>query len=284
MSCTTTRLAVVDEHRPGAVDDLAARRLDAHVARAVLARLDEVLVAAEHLEEPEAEEDDREQRERDPAEDGDAQRELRGDRRAPVLDALHGWMSGREAGGRTAAAAPRRLRQGGREDAAHERVDGQREQRVDEDGREDLAEQLEADRRLDAEQELHDREDDERHRGAGRAGGERQQRRLAGRATVSRRRPAKWPTITSTSDETPSVWSSAKSTNRPIEKPMSAPGDRARRAGPPRSTTSGAMSGVAPNSAICETAAICTSTATHGEERRGGARAGRCRCSRRRAP
>src|SRR5918998_1662384 len=74
----------------GAVDDVAARRLDAHVPGAVLARLDEVLVAAEHLQEPEAEEHDGEQRERDPAEDGDAQRELRRDRGAPVLH-LHGW-------------------------------------------------------------------------------------------------------------------------------------------------------------------------------------------------
>jgi hypothetical protein len=58
------------------------RRLDPQRAHAVVARLGQVLVAREHLQVPQAEEDDGEEHERDPAEDGDPQRELRGDRRA----------------------------------------------------------------------------------------------------------------------------------------------------------------------------------------------------------
>ena len=54
-----------DRVSPGA--DAAARRLDADLADPVVVRLRDVLVAAEDLEVPEAEEDDREQDERDAA-------------------------------------------------------------------------------------------------------------------------------------------------------------------------------------------------------------------------
>ena len=57
-----------DDRLAVAVDDVAARRGDRDVADAVLVGLGEVLVAGQHLQEPEAEEDDPEQRERDEAE------------------------------------------------------------------------------------------------------------------------------------------------------------------------------------------------------------------------
>ena len=78
------RGAVVDQQRAAAVDDLAARRLDLHLAHAVVVRLGEVLVARQHLQVPEAEEDHREQHQRDAAEDRHAQRELRRDDHALV--------------------------------------------------------------------------------------------------------------------------------------------------------------------------------------------------------
>src|SRR4051812_7512018 len=55
--------------------------------------------------------------------------------------------------------------------AAHERVDRQREQRVQHDRHEDLPQQLGGDRRVHAEQELQQREADLRHRRRGRADG-----------------------------------------------------------------------------------------------------------------
>ena len=78
--------ARLDERAAVAVDDVAARRLDLDLADAVLARLDDVVVAGQHLQEPEPEEQHREQHEREAAEHGDAHRELRRDRRAAVLD------------------------------------------------------------------------------------------------------------------------------------------------------------------------------------------------------
>ena len=76
----------LDQHAAVAVDDVAARRLDPDLADAVLARLGDVVLARQHLQEPQAEEDDREQHEREAAEHGDAHRELRRDRRAALLD------------------------------------------------------------------------------------------------------------------------------------------------------------------------------------------------------
>ena len=78
--------AVLDEHVAVAVEDVAARRLHAQLAHAVVARLLEVLVAGEHLQVPQAEEDDREEHEGDAAEHRHAQRELRRDRRAALVD------------------------------------------------------------------------------------------------------------------------------------------------------------------------------------------------------
>ena len=68
-----------------AVDDVAARRLDLDLAHAVLARLGHVVLAREHLQEPQAEEDDREQHEREAPEHGDPHRELRRDRGAALF-------------------------------------------------------------------------------------------------------------------------------------------------------------------------------------------------------
>src|SRR4051812_6569228 len=82
--------AAVDDRLPAAVHDVTARRLDALVAHTVLVGVGDVLVAGQHLQVPQAEEDDREQRERDEAQAGHAQRELRRDRRAAVLGLVVG--------------------------------------------------------------------------------------------------------------------------------------------------------------------------------------------------
>ena len=147
-----------------AVDDVAARRLDLDLAHAVLARLGHVVLAREHLQEPQAEEDDREQHEREAAEHGHAHRELRRDRGAALFEV--GWAQARrdraEPAGRVRApaAAARVVGQERREDAADEQVDRQREQRVEDDREQDLAHEQQRDRRVDAEQELHDGEAD----------------------------------------------------------------------------------------------------------------------------
>ena len=92
------RDAVLDERLAVAVEHRAARRLDAQLAHAVVARLAQVLVAGEHLQVPEAEEHDAEQREREHAEDGHAQGELRGDGRhapgAASVEGAHARLSG----------------------------------------------------------------------------------------------------------------------------------------------------------------------------------------------
>ena len=70
------RRAVLDQDLAVAVDDLAARRLHGELAHLVVLRLGQVLVAGEHLQVPEAQEDDREGDDADPAEDRDPQRQL----------------------------------------------------------------------------------------------------------------------------------------------------------------------------------------------------------------
>jgi hypothetical protein len=75
---------IAHEQAPVAVDDLAARRLDVDLAHAVVVGLGQVAVPGEDLQVPEAEEDDAEHHERGAADDGDADRELRGDRRPAV--------------------------------------------------------------------------------------------------------------------------------------------------------------------------------------------------------
>ena len=72
-----------------AVEDLAPRGRDRQRPHPVDARLRQVLIAAQHLEEPQAEEDDREHRERDAADDRHAQRELRRQRRTSIFGGLH---------------------------------------------------------------------------------------------------------------------------------------------------------------------------------------------------
>jgi hypothetical protein len=75
----------VDQHLIVLGEDLAARRGDRNPAQIVdLGRL-RVLVAGEDLQEPEAEEDDREHRQREGADERHAHRELRRHRAEPVV-------------------------------------------------------------------------------------------------------------------------------------------------------------------------------------------------------
>ena len=71
-----------------AVEDLAPRGRDRQRPHPVDARLRQVLIAGQHLEEPQAEEDDREHRERDAADDRHAQRELRRQGRTSIFRGL----------------------------------------------------------------------------------------------------------------------------------------------------------------------------------------------------
>jgi hypothetical protein len=78
--------ARADQQAAVAVHDVAARRLDAHLAHPVLARLADVVLAREHLQEPQPEEHDREQHEREAAQQRHAQRELRRDGGSPLFE------------------------------------------------------------------------------------------------------------------------------------------------------------------------------------------------------
>jgi hypothetical protein len=82
------RLLGADELDAVRVHDVAARRLDPDLAHAVLARDRDVVLARQHLQEPETEEHDAEQDEREAAEHGDPPRQLRRDRPNPFRDAL----------------------------------------------------------------------------------------------------------------------------------------------------------------------------------------------------
>jgi hypothetical protein len=74
-----------------AVHDVPARCLDALLAHAVLAGDRDVILAREHLQEPQTEEHDREQHERDPAQHGHPPRQLGRDRPDALFDSLwHG--------------------------------------------------------------------------------------------------------------------------------------------------------------------------------------------------
>ena len=101
-----------DELAAVAVHDVAARRLDADLAHAVLARLADVLLARQDLQEPQPEEDDREQHEREAAEDGDAHRELRRDGGAPFFEGRRQGYA-RESGLRPPVVYARRRRRRG---------------------------------------------------------------------------------------------------------------------------------------------------------------------------
>ena len=86
-----------------------------------------------------------------------------------------GLLQRAEPAGRVGAPAPAARVVGQRrvDDPAHDRVDRQRDQRVDEHGHEDLLEQQQADRRVDAEQELDQRHPDPGDGGRGGAGRQR---------------------------------------------------------------------------------------------------------------
>jgi hypothetical protein len=77
--------AVADEHVAVAVDDVPTRRPDPHLTGAVVVGIGQVLVAGEHLQVPEAEEDHGEEGEREAAEHGDPQGEARAHLRAAVV-------------------------------------------------------------------------------------------------------------------------------------------------------------------------------------------------------
>ena len=78
----------VDQDAAVAIEDLPARRGHVDVPDPVDARLRQVLVAGQDLEEPQPEEDDREHRQREAAEDRHAHRELRRQRRTPRIRGL----------------------------------------------------------------------------------------------------------------------------------------------------------------------------------------------------
>ena len=76
--------AVANQHLAVAVADLAAGRLHGHLAHAVALRLGQVLVAGQHLEVPEPEEDHPEYHQREAADHGNPRMELRRVRAVPV--------------------------------------------------------------------------------------------------------------------------------------------------------------------------------------------------------
>ena len=82
------------KNAPVPVEDVAPGGGDDDVADLVVLRLRHVLVAGEHLEVPESEEDHREHGQGAAAQDRHAQGELRGDRRAALVGQLeleHQW-------------------------------------------------------------------------------------------------------------------------------------------------------------------------------------------------
>jgi hypothetical protein len=77
----------------------------------------------------------------------------------------------------------------------------------------------------------------------------------------SRRRPAPYPMDSINNDVTPRVCTSAMSISSPMPNPIVAPASEPA-SRPTAITTSGARSALTPSSVICDTAAICTITAT----------------------
>ena len=84
------RGAVVDQNVSAAIQDLAAWGLHRDLANLVVPRLLQVLLAREHLQVPQPEEDDREHDQREAAEDRHAQRELRRHQGSFTLTEHHG--------------------------------------------------------------------------------------------------------------------------------------------------------------------------------------------------
>ena len=114
---------VAHEHVPVAIEDRAARRLQAERAHAIVVRLREVAVAGQHLQRPEPQEQRGEDGERQEAEHGDAERQLG---REPVR-LLDPRVAGEEASARgvrasQGAAPPRRGRRAGAAGRAGVRV------------------------------------------------------------------------------------------------------------------------------------------------------------------
>ena len=132
---------VPDKDDAVAVDDRPARRLDAHGAEPVVLGAAQVLLAGEDLKGPQAQEEHREDREHEHAEDPDPERELR--RQAVRL--LHARIGRQEPAGAWAAEGSVGASQGvhlrhaagrGRaEQTAAERVDRDRQQDVEGDRR-----------------------------------------------------------------------------------------------------------------------------------------------------
>ena len=80
------RVAILPNTTVGTVTGLVRGYMtNGQLSHAIRARLGQVLIAGQHLKEPQTEEDDREQRQRDRTDHGHAQRELRRQRRPAVF-------------------------------------------------------------------------------------------------------------------------------------------------------------------------------------------------------
>ena len=148
---------------PFAVEDFPARRGDRQCAGVVGVGLLDVAFASQDLQVPEAEEDHAEHHHRDAAEDRHAQRPAAGRRATRGSRGRTGSIAlmRRDSGlsppvvyAPAPATAARVLGQRALERPAHERPHRQRHDGVDDHAEHDLAQQVEADGRVDAEHEL----------------------------------------------------------------------------------------------------------------------------------
>ncbi len=139
--------AVVHQHPAVAVHDLAARRLHLDLAHAVVVGLGLVLVAREHLQVPEAEEDDPEGHQRDAADQRHAEGQLGRERAAVLSVEVHQTSIPRRPSGPLSRGLWRRRRRSsgstardGPDHAAHQPEHGQGDQRVEDHGHDHLTE------------------------------------------------------------------------------------------------------------------------------------------------
>ena len=205
---------------------------------------------------------DREQHQRDAAEDRHAQRELRRDDHALVaLRQVHqrAPSSARApCAGHRPAARPQVVDQVGPQHGAHGREHRDRQQAVDHGADERLPDHERAHRRVHAEQELHEREagvEPERRRGtrrsAARACGWRRASRGSGPPDSRRRSAAASSRPASAAAPCPRPGRAGSPPSRPATGPASRPIE---------SATSGSRSALASNTTICATTAICSTT------------------------
>ena len=255
------RRAVADEDLAVTVEDLAPGCLDRDLTGAVVLGLGQVLVAGEHLDVPEAEEDHGEGNERDAADHGDANRELRvhralflGSEHQPAVLRMPRRLRRRRAG----TGRPRIIDQRRPQRAADQREEWEREDQAEDALDDDLADDEEADRCVDAEHQL-DRSvgggDDE----AKRAG---QQRRYPEADDVVGLAPAAGEVAAGHQRQRPDAERAAEDR---VEQ--DAGGEAGGGAGdgaasrPSAITVTATRLAVEPSSGICENRPICTSTA-----------------------